>query len=205
MANAETPDNPSRKVVTLNARSPPIPATFGSIPLRDCRCLTPMPAAAGNKDHAAKAVYKLESGNKQHWFSVNQRAMTNRWVHAGRFPLAGRAKVFLFCAEKTGNSIADSVAFKPAVEVSSGGREYCVRAFFPIEANKRPFKMTINGRDIGAVDVAQLTKLDRHTAVLEQVVSASGDVLIAFPGESKPSVSCVQVEKPERQSETPRP
>ena len=158
-----------------------------------------------NKDHAAKAVYKLESGNKQHWFSVNQRAMTNRWVHAGRFPLAGRAKVFLFCAEKTGNYIADSVAFKPAVEVSSGGREYCVRAFFPIEANKRPFKMTINGRDIGAVDVAQLTKLDRHTAVLEQVVSASGDVLIAFPGESKPSVSCVQVEKPERQSETPRP
>ena len=54
MANAETPDNPSRKEVTPNARPPPIPATFGSIPLRDCRCLTPMPAAAGNKDHVAK-------------------------------------------------------------------------------------------------------------------------------------------------------
>ena len=56
MANAETPDNPSRKEVAPNARPPPMPATFGSIPLRDCRCLTPMPAAAGNKDHAAKVV-----------------------------------------------------------------------------------------------------------------------------------------------------
>ncbi len=148
-----------------------------------------------NKDHATKAVYKLEYGKKQHWFAVDQRTQTNRWVHVGRFPFAGRATVALFCTEKTGNYIADSVAFRPATEAPVGDRKYRVRVFFPAEANKRPFNMTVNGKDLGAVDLAKLTNIDGHTAVVEEVVPTSDEVAIEFPGGAKPSVSAVQFQK----------
>jgi len=148
-----------------------------------------------NRDHATKAVCKLEYGGKQHRFTVNQRGMANTWVRVGRFPLDKSARVTMVAEKETGNYVADSVAFKPAGEKTAADEDYSVRVSFPIEANKSSFGMKVNGKDFGVVETTGLTRVDRHTAFIEKVVSSSGELVIEFPGESRPSVSCVQVEK----------
>jgi len=113
----------------------------------------------------------------------------------GRFPLNKNARLIMFAEQETGNYVADSVAFKPAGEETAGDGDYRVKVFFPIEANKSAFGLTIDGEDFGVIEAKRLEKVDQHTAFIEKVVSTSGELVIEFPGESEPSVSCVRVEK----------
>jgi hypothetical protein len=148
-----------------------------------------------NKDHATKATCKLEYGGKQHWFSVNQRTMANRWVRVDRFPLDKKARIIMFAEKDTGNYVADSIAFKPAGEETAADEDYRVKVFFPVEANRNPFGMTINGKDLGVIEAVDLKRIDQHTAFIESIVSTSSELVIESTGETKPSVSCVKVEK----------
>ncbi len=148
-----------------------------------------------NRDHATRATCKLEYSGKQHWFSVNQRTMANKWVRVGRFPLDKKATITMFAEQETGNYVADSVAFKPAGEETEADEDYRVKVFFPNEANKSAFGMTINGKDLGVIEVSKLEKVDQHTAFIEEAVSTSGELVIESTGGIRPSVSSVQVEK----------
>ena len=128
MVNAETPDNPSRKVVTPNAHLPSIPATFGSILLQVCRCLMPMPAVAGNKDHAAKMVVgnalKVEGNSRAAREEVKDVPATRLFWHwilmkTANFPLLNYRTHLRLCVDSIATKTDSCHVRKPVLPMAN--------------------------------------------------------------------------------------